>query len=231
MMERSEGRRELLFALLALVSVLIGISRLWDPYPAPMWMKVLDASIALAFLGDWVARVRRSERRLRYALTHAYEVLTFIPFTLLPAEAAGGGVLRGARLLRLFRLARYGRFVKVGLALARMPRRVRYVQRVVRHAQLVTLTVVGVMIISLGAALLLLVEGRAAGLAGYGPALWWSVSIFTTTAYAAPTPTTAAGYAVTGLLMVLGVAYIGVFTASLASAILATPGADAEDEV
>lgn len=230
-MERSEGRRELLFALLALVSVLIGISRLWDPYPAPLWMKVLDGSIALLFLADWASRVARSDRRLRYALTHSYEILTFIPFTLLPAEAAGGDVLRGARFIRLFRFARYGRFAKVGLALARMPRRVRYVQRVVRHAQIVTLLLVGVLIIALGGAALLLVEGRTAGLRGYGPAVWWSLSIFTTTAYAVPTPRTPAGHAVTGVLMVLGVAYVGVFTASLASAILRTPGEDAEEEV
>lgn len=215
-------RREMAYAVLALVSLLIGISRLADPAPAPTWMKALDAGIAVAFLADWLRRIRCARSRGRYALRNAYEVLTFIPFTLLPGALAGGDVLRSARLVRLVRFARYGRFAKVGLNLARLPRRAAYLRRVVRNAQLANILLAGLLAVSLGAVTLLLVEPRAVGAGGYGAAFWWSLNLFTTVAYAVPAPQTSAGHLIAGTLMVAGVSYIGVLTASLASAILRT---------
>ncbi|HWG92049.1 MAG TPA: potassium channel family protein [Candidatus Thermoplasmatota archaeon] len=226
-----EARREVLFAVLALGSILIGFSRLADPAsPAPRWVQVVDVGIALAFAADWARRVAASDRRGRYALRHAYEVVTFIPFTVLTIpETAGGGLLRGARLLRLLRFARYGAFAKLGLGVARLPRRLRYAHRVVRHAQLLTLLVAGLLTVVVGGVALLLFErGANPAVPGYGEALWWSFSLFTTLAYSVPPPQTAGGYAVTGFLMVGGMAFFGLFTASLASALLKTP---TEDEV
>lgn len=222
--DRTDVGRELFFAVLATVSIFIGISRFADPDPAPLWLRGLDVLIALLFAGDWVLRVAHSRRPARYAMLHAYEVLTFIPFTLLGPELAGGDVLRGARFLRLVRLARFGAIAKLTLGLARLPRRLRYVQRVARHAQILTILVVGVLLVAAGAAALLLAEGsRNAGIQGYGGALWWALSLFTTVSYAVPAPATPTGYAVSSVIMVLGVGYIGVFTASLASALLRTP--------
>ena len=215
-------RREVAYAILALVSLLIGISRLADPSPPPVWLQALDATIAAAFLADWTRRVRGAPRPRRYALRNAYEVLTFIPFTLLPATLAGGDVLRGVRLVRVLRFARYGRFAKVGLSLARLPRRARYLQRLARNAQLVNILLVGLLTVSLGAALLLFLERETVGHAGYGGAFWWSLNIFTTVGYAIPPPRTPAGFVVAGSLMVAGVSYVGILTASLAGAILRT---------
>ncbi|MBW3583572.1 MAG: potassium channel family protein [Euryarchaeota archaeon] len=215
--------REVFFAVLAIISVLIGISRIENPLPAPMWLKVTDVAIATAFLGDWVYRISRSGGRLRYALTHSYELLFFIPFTLLPTEASGGNIVRGGRLLRLLRFARYGRYTKLGLAMSRLPRRLRRLRLVAENAQLVTLFVVGAITISLGGVGLLITEGAKVGLGSYADALWWSLSLFTTVAYAVPEPQTQGGHLVSGLLMVAGVVYVGIFTASLASAILRTP--------
>lgn len=215
-------RREIAYALLAIVGLLIGIGRLADDSPAPVWLRTLDAALAVAFLLDWLRRVREAPRPRRYALRNSYEILTFIPFTLLPATLAGGDVLRGARLIRILRFLRYGRFAKVGLGLARLPRRARYLQRVVRNAQLANILLTGLLTVSLGAVVLLLVERETLGAQGYGAALWWSFSLFTTASYAVPAPSSGAGYVTTGLLMLAGVSYVGVFTASLASAILRT---------
>lgn len=216
-------RREILYAFLALVSLFIGIGRLVDPAPAPVWLKVLDSAIAGGFLLDWLRRVMEAPRRGRYAWRNSYEVLTFIPFTLLPSTLGGGDVLRGARLLRIVRFVRYGRFAKVGLNLALLPRHARYLQRVARNAQLVVILIVGLLIVSLGAAVLLAVEGEVLASEGYGSAFWWSLNLFTTASYAIPSPQTSAGHLTSGALIVTGVAYLGVLTASLASSILRTP--------
>lgn len=225
---REAFRREVFFAILAIISVMIGISRFENPAPAPLWLKAVDVGIASAFFIDWLVRIRASERSWRYAATHSYELIFFIPFTLLPTQASGGNLLRGARLLRLIRVLRYGRYVKLGLAMSRLPRRVRHLQRVADNAQLVAILVAGLVTVSVGGAALMVTERATAGLHSYGEAFWWSLSLFTTLAYDIPTPTTGAGRIVSGLLMVAGVAYVGIFTASLASAILRTPQEEEE---
>lgn len=223
-LEESEAapRREVAYAVLAIVSLLIGIGRLADATAAPLWLQALDVGIALAFLADWLRRIREAPRRGRYALRNSYEILTFIPFTLFPASLAGGDVLRGVRLVRVLRFARYGRFAKVGLTLARLPRRARYLQRIARNAQLVNILLMGMLIVSVGGALLLALEREALGAQGYAAAFWWSLNLFTTVSYAIPSPRTTAGYVAAGAIMVAGVSYVGVLTASLASAILRT---------
>lgn len=227
--ETSEAhRREIGYAVLALVSLLIGIGRLADTTAPPFWVMVLDGGIAAAFLLDWIRRIRDAPRPRRYALRNSYEIVTFIPFTLLPAALGGGDVLRSVRLVRILRFMRFGRFAKVGLSLARLPRRARHLQRIVRNAQLANILLVGLLTVSLGAAILLFVERDAIGAQGYGAAFWWSLNIFTTAGYAVPAPRTPAGYLASGCIMVAGVSYIGVFTASLAGAILRT---SREDEV
>ena len=215
--------REITLAVLALVSILIGISRFENPQTAPAWLQAFDVGIGTAFFLDWAARIRAADRRLRYFFTHSYEMLFFIPFTLLPAEASGGNLLRGARIFRFIRFARYGRYAKLGLAFTRLPRRVKHLQLVAHNAQLVSIFVSGLLTVTMGAAALLVLEGGAAGIHNYPQALWWSLSLFTTVAYAVPDPQTSAGHLVSGILMVGGVLYVGIFTASLASAILRTP--------
>jgi len=102
---------------------------------------------------------------------------------------------------------------------------------VVEHAQLVTLVIVGIVLVSAGAAGILIAEGRAnPAVPGYGAAFWWSLNLFTTVAYAVPAPVTSAGHVVSGIIMVAGIAYVGVLTASLASALLRTPDEDEEGE-
>ncbi len=209
--------------------MLIGISRVVDAGEAATWLKALDAGIAAAFFADWLRRILRSARPTRYTLRNSWEILTFIPFTLLSGTLAGGDIVRGVRLVRILRFARLGRFAKLSVTLARLPRRARHLQRVARNARLVNLFLAGLLTVSVGAAVLLAVERAALGGQGYAAAFWWSLNIFTTVGYAVPHPQTPAGFVTTGALMVSGVAFVGVFTASLASAILRTPDDDGGD--
>lgn len=222
-------RREVVLAVLAIVSIVIGISRLQNPLPPPLWVQLLDVAIAAAFATDWALRIGSAERPWKYTLTHLYEIVFFVPFTVLPPDTSGASLVRGARLIRTLRWVRYGRFLRLSLALSRLPRRVRHLQRVADNAQLVAIFVTGLVTVSLGGAALMLTERTAAGLRSYPEAFWWSLSLFTTVAYDVPDPQTDVGRIVCGALMVAGVVYVGVFTASLASAILRTP-ADREDE-
>lgn len=211
--------REAFFSVIAILSILIGISRIADPAPAPVWMQALDVFIAASFMTDWLLRIRAADAPWRYAGRHAYEVVFFIPFTLLPF-LEGGNILRGARILRLVRVLRYGRYVRLGVSFARLPRRMRQIQRIVRHAQLVTLALAGIIAVAVGAAALMFAEARGQGIGAFSQAVWWSLSLFSTVAYAVPEPQTSAGHVISGIIMVSGVAYFGIFTASLASAIL-----------
>lgn len=216
--------------VLAVVSIVIGISRFGNPLPPPVWVVWMDIAIALVFFGDWIFRARASGSTWRYLGTHAYEVIFFVPYTLIPTDPSGGSILRGARLFRIVRLARFGRYAKLGAGTTRLLRRLRHLRLVAKNARLVAIVVVGVVLVSAGGAALFIAEGTAAGLQTYADGLWWSLSLFTTVAYAVPEPQTQAGRLISAVIMVAGVAYVGLFTASLASAILRTPPEDPEPE-
>lgn len=224
-------RREVGFALLAVVSLAIGFYRIGDPdAPIPVWVKGLDVAIGATFAADWIYRIHRAHRRGPYALRHLYEVVAFVPYTLIP-QAAGGDILRGARLFRFLRFLRFGAFAKVTLGVSRLPRRLRYVGRVAHHAQLFTIALVGFLIVSAGASgLLLLEEAVNPSVRGFGQAFWWSLSLFTNVSYSIPSPQTHGGYVLSGVLVVAGIGFIGLFTASLANALLRTPEAGEEGE-
>ena len=84
--------------------------------------------------------------------------------------------------------------------------------RVVAAVSLVTTVIVGV-----SSWLLWLAERHSAGsnIRGYGDAVWWAMETITTVGYGDHHPTTVAGRLVASGLMVIGVALVGVITATV----------------
>jgi voltage-gated potassium channel len=102
----------------------------------------------------------------------------------------------------------------------------RYLARVADRARLVELTFVGLALVLGGAMTAMFV----APFDGFADALWWSLNLFTTVAYVEHVPLGTAGRIVGGVLMVTGVGFVGVFTASLANALLKEPEESPEDD-
>lgn len=214
-------RKDLYISVLALISVAIGLYDLTRDRSSTAftWYDIVDLVIVGIFIidfiwsaigsGDWKAYVRRNW----------YEIPSLIPIT--------GNMVFGAeavpllRSLRLVRLVRVIRLMRVIGAAARLKSFWRTVFRIARRAHLGALAIFAIIVIIVGAGLMWLVEAELnPNFSNFGDALWWAVNMFTNVAYVEFHPATLGGRFVAMLLEFTGIAFIGLFTASLAGALL-----------
>lgn len=156
-------------------------------------LRLANAAIWGAFAVDYVLRLALAEQRWRFVRRHPVELAAVA----LPA-------LRPLRLLRLF---------SIGSMLAVRSRRSMAAQagRLVVGAAVVLVFVgaVGVLDAERGA------EG--ANITGFRDALWWASTTITTVGYGDRFPVTDQGRAVAVALMAVGIALVGMLTASIAA--------------
>lgn len=174
-----------------------------------------DAGIWVAFAAEYLLLLVLAPARGRYVRTHLVE----LGLVLLP-------MLRILRVARLLRVARVGRAAMAAASAAKVSR---------RH-----LATSAALYAPAGAALLVLAaaavvrdaEGTAAGanIKGYGDAVWWAMTTVTTVGYGDRYPVTATGRAIATGLMVVGIALLGIVTASMAAAFTRWAAAPAEEE-
>lgn len=201
----------LALSLLMLPAVLIQDSSLYSP-----WGSVADGLGALVWAG-FVAELGLSLRHApdrRAALrAHWHDVLVVL--VIFPAwsplfAAAGGGWLRGWRLARLWAIA--GRVFRAERLLTR------------RHnLPYVAALTAGIVVVA-GIAVS---ETDPARFPNPWRGLWWAIVTVTTVGYGDTFPTSALGRVAAGFLMVVGIGFLGLATASIASHYV---NGDAEDK-
>jgi voltage-gated potassium channel len=196
--ERRAERPMLALALLFLVVLVVPL--VIDLPPAGRTaFTAADVAIWSVFAIDYGARLYLASARWRFVRSNLLDLLVLIvPF------------LRPLRALRLLRLARIG--VVAGVAQSRAQRSL--------HATVavyVTTSAAGLLV--LAAAAMYDVERRAVdgNIRTFPDALWWAITTVTTVGYGDRYPTTGAGRLVGGALMLVGIALLGVITASIAA--------------
>jgi len=224
-------RKDLFISGLALISVAIGLYDVTHDRTGShfTWYDILDLVIVGIFIidfiwsaigsGDWKAYIRRNW----------YELPSLIPITgnmAFGAEAVP--LLRSLRLVRLFRVFRLMRVIG---AAARLKRFWRAAFRIARKAHLDTLAAFAALVIVAGAGLIWLVEAEInPGFANFGDSIWWAVNMFTNVAYVEFHPSTVAGRGIAMVLEFTGIGFIGLFTASLAGALLTDKHEEEEEQ-
>ncbi|MEP6647524.1 MAG: ion transporter [Saprospiraceae bacterium] len=224
-------RKDIFISLLAFISVGIGIydlghHRLTNQFE---WYDFLDLAIVLIFIIDFVWSAIGSGDWKAYVKRNWYELPSLIPITgnmVFGAEAIP--ILRSLRLVRLVRVMRL--FRVIGTA-ARLRKFWRGVFRVARNAHLDILALLAMVVISLGAGISWLLESKTnPNFSHLGDTLWWAINMFTNVAYVEFHPETLGGRIVAGILEFTGIAFIGIFTASLAGAILKDKPEEEEED-
>lgn len=170
-----------------------------------------ELALWLAFCGElgikaWLSANPRSF--LRHAWFDVLIVVFSPPF--LGPEYLGG--LRGFRALRLLRLMRLARVLAVaGIALESA-------REVLQHRKLHYVVLMTTVVVSLGALSIYGAEhGQNPNIKSVGDAFWWSIVTATTVGYGDVSPITTEGRFIAVGLMIVGIGFISILTATMAS--------------
>jgi len=203
----------LAFALLIIPVVLI------EEADAPSALKAAASAanwvIWTAFLLELIAVLILAPRTTAALKAHWLEasiVLITPPF--LPGVFSA---LRGARLIRLLRLSRLG---LVGARVIRAER-VLTSRQGFRYIALIT----GLLVVVAGAVISVV---DSADFPNMGLGIWWAVTTVTTVGYGDVVPHSVAGRVVASCLMLVGIGFLSILTATVASSFVASDVDDAE---
>jgi voltage-gated potassium channel len=200
----------LVLALLVVPTVLIEATAKQAPWPtvaaASNWVIWIGFALELGYV------LRVAPRKAAAVRAHWLDVaivVTTAPF--LPGLLASLRLLRLARILRLARLAR----------LALVGGRALQAARVVFSPQ-------GFRYVAVATGLLVVVAGFGMSVADAEKfpnpwlGIWWAVTTVTTVGYGDVVPSTVGGRVVAGLLMLTGIGFLSLLTATIASSFVAT---------
>jgi len=164
---------------------------------------IVDTFICAVFFFDFTQCLIRAPNRKQYMLRYGWlDLLACIP-SVEPLRA--GRALRATRIIRLLR----------GLKSSRV-----LVSYFVAHKAISafwTAILAGIVSLTFASIAILHVEGPHGTISTAGDALWWSIVTSTTVGYGDLYPTTMEGRLIGAMLMIIGVAILGVLTASIAS--------------
>ncbi|HEX2022420.1 MAG TPA: potassium channel family protein [Candidatus Thermoplasmatota archaeon] len=206
--------RDVLISVLAVVSLAIGLRQISQEETGEFtWLDWIDLGIVAVFWVDFAWEARRHGGLWPYARRRWWEVPSLVPpLPGLVALFPGVALARALRLLRLVRVVAF---------LLRLRPAGSYVVRLARRARLDAILGVGAIVVLVGTVLAYALESAAnARMASWGDATWWAFNMFTNVAYVDFQPITLSGRVLAGILQLCGIAFIGVFTASLAGAIV-----------
>jgi voltage-gated potassium channel len=213
-------RKDFFISILAIMSVGIGLYDLARPRTHSHFtaLDILDLCIVAVFIVDFFWSAHASGNWSDYIKKHWYEIPSLIPITGNMAHGAGTvPLLRGLRLVRLIRVLRLLRVVG---AAARLKSFWKTAARIAERAHIFWLSIFAGLFILIGGLLAWLFEASTNPQFQDGNSLWWALNMFTNVAYVDFQPSTSAGRFIAAVLEFSGIGFIGLFTASLANALL-----------
>jgi voltage-gated potassium channel len=171
----------------------------------------LNWLVWLAFCSEYAVKAFFAPARLRFIKEHWFDLLIIClsPPFLVPAALQGTRAVRAVRLLRLLRFVRAAAVAAMGLRMAR---------DALRHRRFHYVLLATLVIVSLGAISIFALEHSTnKGIATLDDAFWWAVVTTTTVGYGDVSPVTGEGRIVAVLLMLFGIGFLGVLTATITS--------------
>jgi voltage-gated potassium channel len=165
-----------------------------------------DLAIWIIFVADYFTRLFFARNKRAFFRGNIIELIAILPFN---AMFKGLRVLRLARVAKATRLFRAFRMLRAFVFIGRINRRISEVLHTNNFHHVLWLTF---STIFLGAVAITYLEGMA-----FGDALWWSFVTTTTVGYGDISPATVGGRIVAVVLMLVGIGFLGMFTASVAT--------------
>jgi voltage-gated potassium channel len=203
---------EIFVSIITLASVIVLlIPSLYVLSPQELQAIYIFDLIVVFILGvDFYTRFKESGQGSRFLLTHCYEIPAMLPMILLvaldPGQSYVEAGIRSLRFIRLFRLVPlFFRTLKLFEG-----RRVLYI------------IAFSTLAVSLGAVAEYLIESSdpEAKITTIEDAFWWAIVTVTTVGYGDVYPVTAGGKIVAAMLMVVGIAILGILISTLGAGLI-----------
>lgn len=203
----------LLWVILA--SIIVVILESVESYKAEYGalFKVLEWTFTVLFTIEYATRIFISKRPANYIFSYwgLIDLLALLP-TYLTIFVSGGSylvVIRGIRLLRVFRILKLTRYISEAEILGEA-------MKASRRKILVFLGAVSTLVVITGT-LMYLIEGGENGFTSIPTSIYWAVVTITTVGYGDIAPQTVIGQAFATLMMLTGYAIIAVPTGIMTS--------------
>ena len=180
------------------------------------FLKIMEWLITAVFTLEYAFRiwVVKKPRTYLFSFFGIIDLLAILP-SYLGLFLAGGQsmmVIRGLRLLRVFRVLKLNRYSQAG----RQLRRALYASR----AKISVFLFVVINIVLIMGTLMYLIEGPENGYTSIPASLYWAIVTLTTVGYGDISPMTATGQFLASLLMITGYAIIAVPTGIVTAEII-----------
>jgi voltage-gated potassium channel len=185
---------------------------------APL-LKTTEWIITAIFTLEYMARIWTHPKPFRYIFSF-YGVIDFLAIiptylALIFTGAMGFAVIRGLRLLRIFRVLKITRYSLEGRVIIEALSASRYKILVFLFAVLIVVLIIGT--------LMYLVEGPASGFTSIPAGIYWAITTLTTVGFGDITPATGFGKFIASFVMIIGYGVIavptGIVTFEIASAV------------
>ena len=171
----------------------------------------LNWIVWLAFCAEYLGKLAFAPVRREFVRRSWFDLLIVVlsPPFLVPSAWQGLRAVRTIRILRLLRFVRAAAVAVIGLKEA---------SEAFRQRRFHYVGLTAVVVISLGAMGIFAVErGENRSIVSLGDAFWWAIVTVTTVGYGDVSPVTTEGRLTAVGLMILGIGFIGVFTATITS--------------
>lgn len=195
---------EIVMAVLALIVAIILFIEFTRPLTEEQetLLTRIDLTILVIFAVDYFYRLIKAKDKWIFVKSNVFDLIAIMPFD------------KAFRLARLARLIRLLRFTKVLRIFAFMRRFGNTFSGVLKTNGLINMILITFVIVLLGAFGILAFESH---METFEDALWWSLVTTTTVGYGDISPETTGGRVLAGILMLVGIGFLGMVTGSIAT--------------
>lgn len=172
------------------------------------WLKLIEWIITILFTIEYIVRIWASPKPFQYIFSFfgIIDFLAIIPTYLgvIFTGAMGFAVIRGLRLLRIFRILKITRYSNEGRIIIEALKASRVKILVFLFAVITIVLIIGTM--------MYLIEGEHSGFTSIPASIYWTIVTLTTVGYGDMTPVSDFGKFIASFVMIIGYGIIAVPT-------------------
>lgn len=193
---------EILMAILALVVVAILIIELSYNLPQKTitTFSIIDNIVVGIFAIDYFTRLFLAKDKAKFFKSNIIDLISIIPFN---------AAFQSVRVLRLSRLLKFTKVFRSGALILKFRK---YMDKFLKTNNFNYIIWITLSTLIIGAIGIHLTEGIT-----FGNALWWSFVTITTVGYGDISPQTPIGRIIAGIIMLTGIGFLGMLTATIAT--------------